>query len=236
MSKLMFMKRSANAGRSGRPSRPTGGSVPPRPGKRLENKERTKRAILKAALALFRQKGFQATTTKEISGRARIAEGTLFNYFQTKEDLALYFLEREVLDLIRWFEGRADLGRAPLAEQLFAMIHHHLEQIGPYEDFIGAVYLRALQPSSKLSPLSLERQEINLRYLKFIRGLLAQAEARREIPPVGELGSYGVALFHLAMMTHWLHDHSAGKQDTLALLDRCLKIGTGFLAKGGWDW
>jgi len=37
-------------------------------------------------------------------------------------------------------------------------------------------------------------------------------------------------------MTHWLHDSSAGTQETLALLDRCLKIGTGVLAKGGWEW
>ena len=63
---------------------------PPRSGKRAENKEKTRRAILEAALGLFAQKGFYQTTTKAISRKARIAEGTLFNYFETKEDLALY--------------------------------------------------------------------------------------------------------------------------------------------------
>lgn len=211
-------------------------SPKPRARKRDENKEKTKQAILAAALDLFSRKGFQVTTTKEISKKAGIAEGTLFNYFRTKEDLALYFLEREVLGLIQWFQAEERLRRASLAEKLFAIIHHHLERIAPYEDFIGAVYLRALQPSSKLCPLSLERQELNLRYLKFIRGILGEAEAKGEIPRVGDFGCYGFALFHLAMMTHWLHDRSTGKQETLALLDRCLKIGTGILAKGGWEW
>lgn len=225
------MKRTASQSKTARSRK-----ARPRSRKRDENKEKTRRAILKAALDLFSKKGFQVTTTKEISQKAGIAEGTLFNYFRTKEDLALYFLEQEVLGLIQWFEGQERLRKASLAEKLFAIIHHHLERIAPYEDFIGAVYLRALQPSSKLSPLSLERQEINLRYLKFVRGILEEAEAKEEIPGVGDFGSYGFALFHLAMMTHWLHDRSAGKQETLALLDRCLKIGTGILAKGGWEW
>lgn len=206
------------------------------PGRRALNKEATRRAILKAALGLFSRKGFHATATKEISRAAGIAEGTLFNYFRTKEDLALFFLEQEVEGLIEWFEGQERLRGAPLPEQLFAIVHHHLERISPYEDFIGAVYLRALQPTSKLNPLSLDRQALNLRYLRFVRGVLAEAEARREIPPVGDLGSYGFGLFHLAMMTHWLQDGSPGKENTLALLDRCLKVAAGMLRKGNWRW
>ncbi len=230
MSALNFMKTTASKTESARRARKPG------PRKRVENKEKTKQAILRAALDLFSKKGFQVTTTKEISKKAGIAEGTLFNYFRTKEDLALFFLEQEIVGLIQWFEGQEHLRSAPLGERLFAIIHQHLERISPYEDFIDAVYLRALQPSSKLCPLSLERQEINLRYLKFIRGILDEAEAKGEIPDVGDFGTYGFALFHLAMMTHWLHDASAGKQETLALLDRCLKLGTRMLAKGGWEW
>jgi AcrR family transcriptional regulator len=205
-------------------------------GKRAENKRRTKKAILSAALELFARQGFFKTTTKEISRRARIAEGTLFNYFKTKEDLALYFLEEELSGLITWFEQEKRLRKATIAEQLFAVIHHHLERIRPYEDFIGAVYLRALQPSSKLSPLSLHSQEHNLRYLRFVRDILGEAEARGELPGVGEFGAYGFGLFHLAMITYWLQDQSPGKGQTLALLDRCLNFATQLLQNGTWQW
>ncbi len=193
-----------------------------RSGRRAENKERTKRHILEAALTLFRKRGFYETTTKEISKKAKIAEGTLFNYFRTKEDLALYFFETEIHSLIAWFENESRLEDAPITERLFAVVYHHLEQISPYEDFIGAVYLRALQPVSKLNPLNLDSQHLNLLYLRFIKEIFSQAEEKEEIPPVGDLGAYAFGIFHMAMISYWLHDQSDGKENTLALLDRAL--------------
>jgi len=207
------------------------------PGKREANKERTKREILKAAMDLFSGKGFYQTTTREISRKAKIAEGTLFNYFQTKEDLALYFFEQEIANLITWFSGQKRLEKADLPERLFAIVHRHLERISPYEEFIGAVYLRALQPVSKLSPLSLASQELNVRYLRFIRNILSEAEAKEEIPRVGDAGAYVFAIFHLAMISYWLHDASPHKEDTLALLDRSLQMARSILrSHGGWEW
>ncbi|HWW01669.1 MAG TPA: TetR/AcrR family transcriptional regulator [Candidatus Acidoferrum sp.] len=219
-----------------KPTRARAAARPPKRGKRAENKEKTRRAILQAALDLFAQKGFYHTTTKAISRKARIAEGTLFNYFETKEDLALYFFEQELAGIVDWYQHDKRAQRAHLPEKLFGIIHHLLERLGPYEEFIGAVYLRALQPSSKLSPLSLSSQEQNLRYLRFVRGVLAEAAAAGEIPETGDFGAYAFGLFHLAVITYWLQDRSAGKEQTLALLDRCLKLATTLLKKGGWEW
>src|SRR2546426_4111134 len=93
-------------------------------GKRIKNKENTKRAILRAALVLFAEKGFYRTTTKAISRKAGIADGTLFNYFNTKEDLALYFFEQELAGIIEWYEGDPRVKRVALPEKLFAIINH----------------------------------------------------------------------------------------------------------------
>lgn len=216
--------------------KPRSARAPKKTGRRDENKEKTKRDILHAALALFAEKGFYATTTKAISRKAGIAEGTLFNYFETKEDLALYFLEEEQAGIIEWYDGDSRIKRAALPEKLFAIIHHLLDRLAPYEEFIGAVYLRALSPASKLSAVGLPAQERHQRYLQFIRRILAEAETAGEIPRVGDLGAYAFGVFHLAMMTHWLQDRSRGKEATWAILDRCLKLGTHWLKKGGWDW
>jgi AcrR family transcriptional regulator len=208
---------------------------PPR-GKRSENKEKTRQAILRAALELFASQGFYRTTTKAVSRKAGIAEGTLFNYFKTKEDLALCFFERELDDVIQWYEHDSRIQTAALPEQLFAIIHRFLDRLAPYEEFIGAVYLRTLAPTSKLSPWSLQTKERSLRYLRFIRGILAKAEDAGDIPQVGDFGAHAFGLFHLAMLTYWLQDRSPGKGRTLALLDRCLNLGGHFLKKGGWEW
>jgi AcrR family transcriptional regulator len=232
MSILIYMK---NA-RKKNPRRHKSRAQAKQPGKREKNKERTKERILEAALELFRDKGLEGTTTKEISKRSGIAEGTLFNYFKTKEDLALYFFQKETEDLIRWYRAEARLQKAPLPEKLFAIIHRQLEYIEPYEDFIGAVFCRSLQPTSTLSPLSFESQELRLKYLRFIREILAEAEKKDEIPHVGDLGAYGVGLFYLGVVAYWLQDSSRRKQKTLALLDRALNIGAQVLRKGSWEW
>jgi hypothetical protein len=126
--------------------------------------------------------------------------------------------------------------RAALPEKLFGIIEHLLDSLAPYEEFIGAVYLRALASSSKLSPFSLQSQERHLRYLRFIRDVLAEAEEAGEIPRVGDLGAHAFGVFQLAIISYWLQDGSRGKEQTLALLDRCLKLSAHFLKKGGWDW
>jgi AcrR family transcriptional regulator len=192
---------------------------------------------LRAALDLYAEKGFYRTTTKAIARKAGIAEGTLFNYFETKEDLALYFFEEELTKVIAWYGSDRRMQRATLAEKLFAVIHRFLDGLEPYEEFIGAVYLRALTPTSKLSPLSLQSRDRNLRYLKFIRGILAEAEESGEILRFGDFGAYGFGLFHGAIIAYWLRDGSPGKQETLALLDRVLKLSSHFLKQGkGWEW
>ena len=45
--------------------------------------------ILEAAARVFAQKGYHAATTKEIAAQAGVSEGTIYNYFHSKEDLLL---------------------------------------------------------------------------------------------------------------------------------------------------
>src|SRR6185503_11603536 len=90
--------------------------------RRAVKKEAIQRRILNAALALFESKGYDRTTTKAIARRAKVAEGTVFNYFETKDDIVLYFLELEVDEAIAAVRGQARLKDARLEEKLFALI------------------------------------------------------------------------------------------------------------------
>ena len=65
--------------------------------------EDKRNAILEAATRLFAERGLTAAPTSEISKQAGVAEGTLFTYFKTKDDLinALYReLKLELADAI----------------------------------------------------------------------------------------------------------------------------------------
>src|SRR5882672_8739296 len=83
-------------------------------GRRAQNKEAIRQRIVTAALQLFQTKGFEATTTRAIARKAGIAEGTVFNYFKTKEDIALHFFEQEVDQAIAAVRENPRLRKAPL--------------------------------------------------------------------------------------------------------------------------
>jgi AcrR family transcriptional regulator len=53
-----------------------------------------------AAIALFSEKGFANTSTKEIAAKANVAEGTIFKHYKTKDNLLLNILLKFIKVLI----------------------------------------------------------------------------------------------------------------------------------------
>jgi AcrR family transcriptional regulator len=60
-------------------------------GLREEKKERQRREILDAALALIRERGYDDTRVRDIVDRVRISEATFFNYFPDKASVLQEF-------------------------------------------------------------------------------------------------------------------------------------------------
>jgi AcrR family transcriptional regulator len=50
--------------------------------------------ILDAAAEVFAEKGFARATTKEVASKAGVSEGTIYNYFGSKEDLLIGLMNR----------------------------------------------------------------------------------------------------------------------------------------------
>jgi AcrR family transcriptional regulator len=67
----------------------------------VEDKLAKRQVILAAALQIFKRTSYSEVTMSAVAVRARLAKGTLFLYFPTKEELFLALMEEQ---LIEWFD------------------------------------------------------------------------------------------------------------------------------------
>lgn len=109
--------------------------------------------ILRHAAALFRRRGYERTSVREIAEAAGITSGSLFYHFASKEDL-LVAVMLEGLQSITETVAAAWRQEAPLVVRLEEMLRCHLTGLlGPTLDAMTVL----LYESRSLSPQAMQR-------------------------------------------------------------------------------
>jgi TetR/AcrR family fatty acid metabolism transcriptional regulator len=108
---------------------------------RKRNPQRELR-ILEAALDLFGRKGFEATTVSAICESAGVSDATLYEYFESKEQVLFSIAELYTRREVERLEGLRDYIRDP-REKLRVVIQAYLEF---YESAAYEVVRRASRP------------------------------------------------------------------------------------------
>jgi AcrR family transcriptional regulator len=101
-------------------------------GLRERKKQRTREAIVDAALRLFDERGFDQTTIADIAEAADIAPRTFFGYFPSKEDVVFANFPRLFDALSDRLRDRSDSETA--IDALRAWIVSLLEEMDPADD------------------------------------------------------------------------------------------------------
>lgn len=96
-----------------------------------------KSQIINAAARLFSEKGFHRTTTRDIAEAADVSEGTLYNYFESKDDLLLDIMD--MLDDVPSNADRFDLAVEDAHEFLMTMMRGRREMIDQYHPMLQSV-------------------------------------------------------------------------------------------------
>jgi AcrR family transcriptional regulator len=177
---------------------------------------RTRTAIIDAALDLFRERGYEATTMRAVAAQAGVSVGNAYYYFDSKEQLIQGFYDR--IQVEHTAAARPILDREQdLAERLGQVAMAWIDLVEPYRPFAGKFFKTAAEPTSPLNPFSAASAPAREASIALWREVLEGGDVavpgslRDELPELLWVAFMGVVLF-------WVHDRSPEAAATRALV------------------
>jgi AcrR family transcriptional regulator len=130
-----------------------------------EKRELTQRAIQKAAQKVFFEKGYVNATIAEIAKLAGVAKGSIYLYFQTKDDLYLSLMLpilEEIKKSLTALKDKINQGQYRTASEIMTGFYNHYKRIYSF-DPDGIRIIQAFQLGDLISAMSEKnREELNL--------------------------------------------------------------------------
>jgi AcrR family transcriptional regulator len=115
----------------------------PPPGRRERQRTETRQKLYEAAMRLFAERGFFATTTEDITEAADVGQGTFFNYFPSKQHVLAVLAEIQV-QKITTARQQAEEGRSSIRDLLHRLIHGIAKEPGRSEALTRSLFVALL--------------------------------------------------------------------------------------------
>lgn len=141
--------------------------------KKSAERDQKRGRILDAAVQAFSQRGFHHTRIADIAKAANVADGTVYLYFRSKEELLSTIFEDRMVRFLR--NGRREIERtAGALARLRRAVELHLEDLGENPD-LATVFQIELRHSSRF--MNLYSQSHLRDYFQLIAGILEEGRA-----------------------------------------------------------
>lgn len=164
-----------------------------------------KRDILKAAVELFHQKGFEATGVQEIVDRAGCTKGALYHYFRSKDEVLFELRNEFITNLLRRGREIRDGGYSA-TESLRLIISELIVRVKDQRAHMSVAFLETRIDFDRQPRAGKDRDELRDIITEIIQRGQRDEEFRSEIDlnaAVAQIATCAWAAFH------WLPDETA---------------------------
>jgi AcrR family transcriptional regulator len=188
---------------------------PGRPPGRTARGEQTRQQLYEAALALFGEQGYEATTMRQIADRAGVSSGLLYKYFEGKRDMVLTLYDQLTA---AYAERAATLPPGSWGARFMHALRTTLEVLSAHRQTLASLaglLVADDEQSLFANRTSASRLQVQQVFVEAVAGA-ADAPAGDLIEPLGAL----LYLAHLLIILWWLLDKSPDQRATAELLDR----------------
>jgi AcrR family transcriptional regulator len=197
----------------------TNPTIKPRVTSRAED---TRRKIYEAAMEMFREKGFEETTMRDIAAKAGVALGGAYYYFSSKDAIVLAFY-REMQETSTPLVGGALTDKKKLKDRIRAVLDQRLKLLAPNRKFCAALFRHAPDGADPLSPFSEESRLIRDAAIEQMRVAIEGGDVKIPADLKPRL-PYLLWLYQMALIMFWLYDRSPDQQRTQRLMEKSLGL------------
>jgi AcrR family transcriptional regulator len=177
--------------------------------------EETRRGILETALTLFRERGFEATTIRDIAAGAGLSLGAAYYYFKSKEAIVGayydYVQEEHQVRARKGFASTRDL-----RERLRVAFHTKIDVMQQDQRLLRALFRYGGDPAHGLSwfgPATRAQRQGSV-------NLFAEAVAGERWPDdVREAAPTLLWTLHMGILLYFVYDDSPNQRRTRTLID-----------------
>lgn len=183
--------------------------------------EATRRRILDAALKVFRERGFEAATMREIAAAAGVAVGAAYYYFDSKDALVMAFYEQSQREMAPELD-RILAGSRTLEQRLRGIIGQKLAYFAPNRKLVAALSAH-IDPEHPLSPFGAATAPVREQDVSFFARAVEESKLRLPagiLPYIPRL----LWLYQMGVLLFWVYDRSPKQARTRLLFDKTLAM------------
>jgi AcrR family transcriptional regulator len=184
--------------------------------------EETRNRILDAALRLFRERGFDETTMRDVAAEAEVATGAAYYYYRSKQDLVMAFYLRTDEDSREVFEEVIRSTRS-LRKRIRGIIEAKFDQFREHRTLLTALLKAGVDPRDPLSPFGEETRQVREDSIAWFARALEDCDTTipKDVRPYLPRLLW---LYDMGLIYFWIIDTSPRQQRTQRLLDGTLDL------------
>lgn len=190
--------------------------------KKTPKAQKSREQILQAAFTLFREKGYEETSMREIAREAEMAVGAAYYYFRTKDEMILEIYSRtqresEIQNRTTCSETRS------FRKRISTLLFYRLGLIAEHRKLFVVLTQKGINPSNPLSPFSGETANLRKGAVRLIEDAIEGSDLKISStlrPILPQL----LWFFQMAVILFWALDTSREQERTRRLVEVSLNL------------